>query len=331
MNRPGRRLLGAVLAAALCAGAQAAPQYIRVATFNIAQFGGGDEHARSLIGLVNILLATDADLVCLQEIAPDEAGRAQVERLVGLLNRAEAFYRKPAYDYEIARRFTGSETSAFLWRAPVSRVSETTTLNVPKDPDGDGKATFQRVPAVALFRAGNLDFYAVNCHLYTQVEGKSSEGRGEEMAALAGWLTALARQPERDAVVLGDFNRFLNGKTPWARLCTPGHERAYRFPLLEAIRNAVPSFDPAEDEAPADAYSTTTNAKRSIYDQIVLSAGAYRNFVAVPAFGIDVGIVSFDRDRQYEWFIDEWRVATQILSDHRPVWVRLRIDLPDDD
>jgi endonuclease/exonuclease/phosphatase family metal-dependent hydrolase len=202
---------------------------------------------------------------------------------------------------------------------------------VPEDPDRDGKPTFQRVPAVGLFRANSYDFYAVSCHLYTQIDGKSSEGRGEELVALAEWLKALARLPERDAVVIGDFNRFLNGKTDWSRMTPPGHERFHRLPLLEAIQNAVPGFDPARDEAPSELYSTTTSRRPSIYDQVVISAGSFREFTPRPVFGQDVGIVHFDRDKQYEWFIGDWHAATAILSDHRPVWIRLRTDLGDDD
>jgi endonuclease/exonuclease/phosphatase family metal-dependent hydrolase len=315
----------------LALAAQAEPQYIRVATFNIAQFGGGDEHERSLIGLTNILLAANADLVCLQEIAPEKSGYDQVDRLVGLLNKASVFYRTPPYTAAVSHRYTGHETTAFLWRLPVALVTQIDLLNVPEDPDNDGKPTFQRVPAVGLFRAGNYDFYAVSCHLYTQVEGKSSEGRGAELSALAEWLRATARLPEHDAVVLGDFNRFLNGKTDWAQIMSPGCERFYRFPLLEGIRNAVPNFDPARDEAPSETYSTTTSRRPSIYDQVLLSAGSYREFTNAPVFGQDVGIVRFDVDKQYEWFIQDWHAATAILSDHRPVWIRLRIDLPDDD
>ncbi|MDX9971995.1 MAG: endonuclease/exonuclease/phosphatase family protein [FCB group bacterium] len=322
-----------VLAAvALCAWAASAEErYIRVATFNIAQFGAGDEHERSLVGLVNILMATDADLVCLQEVTSQSAGREQVARLVKLLNKAASFYGKESYTAALPERYTGRETCAFLWRAPVALLSRIELLNVPADADGDGKPTFQRTPAIGLFRAGDYDFYAVSCHLYTQLEGKTSEGRGEELATLAGWLNAATGFPERDAVVLGDFNRFLNGKSDWPRILTPGHERYYRFALMEGIANAVPGFDAARDEAPSDTYSTTTSRKLSIYDQILLSAGSYREFVGTPVFGKDVGIVRFDTEKQYEWFVDDWHMATAILSDHRPVWVRLRIDLGDDD
>jgi endonuclease/exonuclease/phosphatase family metal-dependent hydrolase len=199
------------------------------------------------------------------------------------------------------------------------------------DPDGDGLRTFQRVPSMATFRAGGLDFIVVNCHLYTKLTGTSSDGRTAECAALAKFLASLPEAGEGDVVVVGDFNRFLEGKDDWAQIMPPGCEARYRFPFLEAVHSAVPAFNPRTDEAPEDRFSTTTARKRSIYDQIIVSAGAFGNIAAAPVFGQDVGLVAFDDDPHYEWFIDDWNLATTWMSDHRPVWVRLRTDLPDDD
>jgi endonuclease/exonuclease/phosphatase family metal-dependent hydrolase len=308
-----------------------ADQHIRVATFNVANFGATQEYERSLISLVNILREANADLIAVQEVEPNQLGKDQVERLTGLLNKAADFYGTPRYDFAIADDHTGDETTAFLWRSPVSLESEITLLAHDPDPDGDGKPTFQRVPSVALFKAGNYDFYVVNCHLYTKLTGITSEGRGDEYDALVAWMKSLATETERDAIVLGDFNRFLNGKSAWPRLMIPSHAAHFRFPLLEAIKAAEPSFDPAADEAPSDNLSTTTASKKSIYDQILVSAGSYREFTASPIFDEDVGIVAFDNDPHYEWFIGNWYNATKMLTDHRPVWIRLRIDQPDDD
>jgi len=223
------------------------------------------------------------------------------------------------------------EQTAFLWRAPVSLESEITLLEHDSDPDGDGIPAFQRTPHVALFKAGNYDFYVVNCHLYTKLTGISSEGRGAEYDALVAWLKNLANKQEKDAIVLGDFNRFLNGKSDWVRLMIANHSNFFRFPLLEAIKNAVPAFNPMKHDAPSDAYSTTTSPSKRIYDQILISQGSYHEFTSSPQWDSDIGIITFDNDSAYEWFIESWHNAIYMLSDHRPVWIRLRIDLPDDD
>jgi endonuclease/exonuclease/phosphatase family metal-dependent hydrolase len=318
-----------LLCTATCA--TGAPQYIRVGTFNIARLGASDEYMRSLPGLANAVIEGDFDLLCLQEIEPNELGWAQVSRLRELLNIAAEHYKTRPYESRVAPEATGGETTAFLWRAPVVLQSPVMLLPHDVDPDGDGLRTFQRTPTIAFFRAKNYDFYVVNCHLYTLLKGKTSEGRGAEYDALYAWLVWLAAQKEKDAIVLGDFNRFLNGKKDWYRMMRKNCEHIVRFPLLEAIEAENPRFDPETDDAPADLYSTTTNKKGSIYDQILLSAGSYREFVRVPRFGLDVGIVAFDNDKRYEWFINDWHHATKILSDHRPVWIRLRIDQRDDD
>ena len=145
----------------------------------------------------------------------------------------------------------------------------------------------------------------------------------DEYDALVSWIRALDADTESDAIVIGDFNRFLNGKSKWKNLMVPGHANDFRFPLLEAIKNEVPTFDPKKHEAPEDKYSTTTSKKRSIYDQIIISSASYDEFVASPVFGTDVGIVDFDNNPAFEWFVASWTNATRMLSDHRPVWIRV--------
>ena len=191
--------------------------FIRVATFNIANLGASDEYKRSLIALVNIIKQTDADLVAVQEVEPNALGKEQIERLSELLNIAADHYGTKRYDHLVSSVHTGDETTAFLWRDPVSLESQIELMDHQEDPDQDGKPTFQRVPTIALFSAGNYDFYVVNCHLYTKKTGPTSEGRGAEFDALVTWLKGLDSDDEKDAIVLGDFNRFLNGKV-WGNM-----------------------------------------------------------------------------------------------------------------
>jgi len=286
----------------LVVGQTSAQTYIRVGSFNIANFGDGEEkeYERSLISLVNIINEMDADVIAIQEVEPNQLGYKQMERLTNLLNKAAKFYNKKTYDFTVSNLETGDEFTAYLWRSPVSMTSEITLLEHDEDPDDDGKRTFQRVPTVAQFKAGNYDFYLVNCHLYTKVNGSSSEGRGFELEEISSWLSKLTDSDEKDALVIGDFNRFLNGKSPWEKIYFSGHEAYYRFPLLEAIKVSIPDFNPAIEEAPEDKYSTTTAKKLSIYDQIIISKGSYHEFVDTPEFGVDVGILAFDEDPSYE-------------------------------
>ena len=331
----------AFLLPATSALASSDDRYIRIASFNIANLGAADEYKRSLIALTNIILETDADLIALQEVEPARhganprrgSGPAQVRRLTDLLNVAADYDRTPEYEYAVAAEHTGDETVAFLYRPPVAPDGPITLLEHESDPDRDGKPVFQRVPHVAPFRAHSLDFVVVNAHLYTKIDGVSSEGRGDELATLADWLVARGHAVEKDAIVLGDLNRFLNDgtKTVWGRIYNEDHVNHYRFPLLEAIHREDPSFDPRWDDAPEDRFSTTTSRSKRLYDQILISKGTFAEFTQQPRFSVDVGVVPFDDDPHYDWFIHDWHNATRLLTDHRPVWIRLRIDGPDDD
>lgn len=313
-------------------------KFVRIGSFNIANFGSSENMAyeRSLIDLVNIIRRMDADLIALQEVEPGEFGRKQVERLVKLLNVAADFYETKPYEFAVSEKHKGDEVLAFLWRAPVTLESELTLIEHEEDADGDGLRAFQRVPVYALFKAGNFDFYVMNCHLYTQISGTSSEGRTVEYDAIVEWLRMLAGEAEKDAIVVGDFNRFLEGsrypvKSAWGNLMIDNHATLFRFPLLEAIKRDVPAFDPKTGSAPEDKYSTTTSKRLSIYDQILISKGAEHEYTDTPEFGKDVGIVVFDDDKDYEWFDDTWTRVNRLLSDHRPIWIQLRLDKNDDD
>ncbi len=309
----------------------AEPVYIRIATFNIANFGATDEYERSLISLVNILRDANADVWALQEIEPTDKGAQQVVRLTKLLNKAADYYRTPRYEYVVPEKHTGDERVAFLWRSPAALQSAPTLFAHNPDPDGNGAPVFQRVPTLAFFRAGNFDFMLLNCHLYTKAKGKSSEGCLAECETIGHWLRGMNQGPERDVIALGDFNRFLDGKAPWRCLVTLAAPDYYRFPLLDAIRNEDPAFNLSDSNPSEGKYSTNSGKKLTIYDQVVLASGGVQEFTDNPRLGVDVGIVAFDNDPHYEWFMDDWRSATAILSDHRPVWIRMRIDLPDDD
>lgn len=308
---------------------------IRIATFNIANLGATQEYKRSLITLTNILLKTNADLICLQEVQPNPKGKSQVRRLKELLNEAADFYNTKPYQYKISELDGGDELTAFLWRKPVVLDSNIESLPHDEDHDNDGKRTFQRVPQMASFHAGEYDFVVVNCHLYTKPNGNSSEGRKVENEVLASWLKAVATNPgEQDVILLGDLNRHLGsgGANAWKKLMINNHQDFYRFPLLEAIKRDHAAFNPlTHPNAPTDRHSTTASRSKKIYDQIIISKGSYAEFKANPVFGEDVGIVDFDNNSDFEWFTHNYEQTTDYLSDHRPVWIDLRFDGSDDD
>ena len=109
-------------------------------------------------------------------------------------------------------------------------------------------------------------------------------------------------------------------------------EGLIRLPLMDAIRFEDKSFDRGDHEPPADKFSTTTGRKLTLRDQVIISRGMSSEFKATePKFGEDVGIVDFDNDDHYKWAVGSWSDAASVLSDHRPIWIRLALNGEDDD
>lgn len=319
--------------------AKAGPSHIRLASWNISKLGANDkeEYNRSVLGLVNILRKTNADLICLQGLSAEgyredatEIAKEQLRRLVNLLNRAASHDGTPSYNFSLCKG-QGGEAAAFLWRRPVSLQGEPKPLE-ERERGGDDGPNYRRPPSLALFSAGKTDFYVVSCHLTESLAEGRMKGQAEEYTALAEWLRKLEGQEEKDAVVLGTFNRFAASKAPWATFWTAADDGHFRLPLMEAIRVAEKKFDPAQDEAPLPRYGTSVGRKATLRNQIAISRGLTTEFrAAAPKFGEDVGIVDFDNDDQYQWAVGDWNDAASLLSDHRPIWIRLAIDQGDDD
>ena len=291
--------------------------------------------------MVNIIRKSKADVLCLQGLAAESYGNrasetavAQTRRLVDWLNKAAEHDKTSPYKYIIAKpKGNGDEAVAFFWCKPVSLESKPQTLEEVRDKESfRDESSFVRTPIYARFSAGKSDFYVVNCHLDPHVQSHQTPGRAAEYAALVGWLGGLDERQEKDAIILGNFNLFSGSKRPWRHIMTADHKDNYRFPLLEATWAAERSFDQTEDEAPSDRHSTTTGRQPSMSDQFIISAGLFKEFGReVPKFGEDVGVVDFDNDDSYSWATGEWSDATAVLSNHRPIWIRIAIDGEDDD
>lgn len=302
-------------------------EYIRVASFNIAELGeGGHSATRDWLAIAKMLADNKLDLIAIQEVGVGPQADEELALLVGKMNGCAD--GDPQYVYLITPQ-SGDERCAFIYRAPVVHEGEVLWLDDDKDagnPRKGGKVFF-RIPVAVGFQARDFDFVLVSMHLHwTDVEQ-----RGREVAALKQFLSDDS-DVEKDWIVVGDMNRYgkctKTGSKPFDKLLAGNWKPKYRFPLLEAITEPD---DMKIWKAPKDEYGTTISGNGAIYDQIIITSGAYREFETDdPVFGTNVGIIAFDREEPYVSQTDHNRVKYSV-SDHRPIWAQFRVDAGDDD
>ena len=325
--RPFAFLLVAITLTTL--SASSFPQeFIRIASFNIAEFGEGNHpETRDLETIASLLVDNDLDLIAIQEVGVKETGAKQVYKLADKMNCALSS-DTPRYVAAVTPQ-SGDERCAFIYRFPIVQGDDLLWLDEDKDPSNPaaGGTTYFRIPVAVSFSAGNFDFFLVSVHL---TWGKLDRREGE-ISALKSFLRDDSGD-EKDWIVLGDMNRYgkykKSDRKAFDRLLRGNWKRTYRFPLLEAITNPD---DMKIWRAPTDQTSTTIAQSKNIYDQFVITSGAYREFASEdPRLGENVGIIAFDREEPYASISDHNDIKYRI-SDHRPIWARFRIDLPDDD
>jgi endonuclease/exonuclease/phosphatase family metal-dependent hydrolase len=189
------------------------------------------------------------------------------------------------WQHAVSERTGNNERYGIIYRADVLELLEEPTLLA-----GPDAAVFDRVPCRARFKAGAFDFIALTVHLsYTD-----APRRKREADALARIARDLAAGPEKDILVLGDFNE----------------QRAK--PNL-AVFNSV-GFRTL-NTAP------TNLGSNEVYDNILLNPNLTREWLGV------VDVVRFDET----YFSNDDKSATNAVSDHRPVWAEFATAGVDDD
>jgi endonuclease/exonuclease/phosphatase family metal-dependent hydrolase len=304
-----------------------AEQTFRVGSFMINELGrdAEAEYERSLLGLANIIREMNVDALALQGVRDTEAGRAQAQRLVALLNLAAK--QEDEEPYQIAFGAAGEqEVAAFLLRKPVQLVTEPMPMLAENVLDAEGRKLFRLMPQAARLRAGDFEFDLLSIHhiIYPFATGRH-QGRAAEFSAIAKWVGERESAGGPPVIIAGVVNRLLK-QNVWDRLQGPKNEGLLRFPLMEAISGDVPNFDPVKDPAPSAAYNTVTNQnRRRIWDTIAVSRSAFGRIVDQPRWGTDAGVVAFDQQPAYTWVIGQHANAIRLLTDHRPVWLQLRL------
>ena len=151
------------------------------------------------------------------------------------------------------------------------------------------------------------------------------------METLREWLgNFIPRGSERDILLVGDTNRYGNytgtavDDMAFSKFLQVGWEDHYRILFLEPLSTWTTKFASKDEE------STTAGRDSTLYDQIFISTNTTYEFGDDEAkYGETIGVVPFDMVAPYDTLVHH-RLRV-IMSDHRPIWARFRIDQPDDD
>ncbi|HYE17310.1 MAG TPA: endonuclease/exonuclease/phosphatase family protein [Tepidisphaeraceae bacterium] len=254
---------------------------IRVATWNLRKFADRDkpgQHPPDLLTIARIIKDAQFDVLAIQEV--QAAGPPTLQKLRRQLNEP--------WRHAVTAVTGNNERYGFLYRA--DRVE---LLEEPRLYDGPEAGVFDRVPAIAKFRAGQFDFVLLTAHLWYGDKANNSRRRAEA-AALLRIAQQLAAGPEKDVIVLGDFNEM---------------RASGNLPQFEAAGFAKLNAEP------------TNLGSTEVYDNVLIDRRPTREFAGA------AGVIRFD---ELYTAGDDKRAAEEI-SDHRPVWAQFMTAGPDDD
>jgi endonuclease/exonuclease/phosphatase family metal-dependent hydrolase len=254
---------------------------IRIATWNLRKFSereGVGQHKPDLVTIARIIKESGFDLVAIQEVQRE--GQV-VERLRRQLNEP--------WRYAVSERTGNNERYAFLWRA--DRVE---AIGQPRLYGGAEASSFSRVPVLAGFRSGQFDFTVVSVHLWYGDKANNPQRRTEADALARITREMAARGPEKDVIVLGDFNET---------------RRDGNLRMFESFGWKRLSFE------------ATNLGSSEAFDNIMVDPRATREVTP------RAGVVRFD---ETAFGNDDARAAREV-SDHRPVWADFSTALADDD
>jgi len=254
---------------------------VRIATWNLQKFSDRDkagQHPPDLVTIARIVKEARFDVLAIQEV--QRGGAQAVQKLRRQLNEP--------WRHAITEPTGNNERYGFLYREDRMQLLETPALYA-----GPEAAVFDRVPAIARFRAGNFDFILLTAHLWYGDKANNPR-RKAEAAALVRIAQSLAAGPEKDVIVLGDFNEM---------------RASGNLKLFEEVAFVRLNHEP------------TNLGSTEVYDNLLIQPNHTREYAGV------VGVVKFDETLMDN---DDPR-ARQDISDHRPVWAEFNAGGADDD
>jgi endonuclease/exonuclease/phosphatase family metal-dependent hydrolase len=257
----------------------AAAGRVRIATWNLRKFSDREQNPPDLVAIARIIKDNQFDLLAIQEV--QQQGQV-AQKLRRQLN--------DPWRVAITEQTGNHERYAFLYRE--DRVE---LLDTPRLLDAPEASAFDRRPAIATFKSGNFDFILLTVHLWYGSNGNNPRRRAEA-AALAQIAAGIAaRGPERDVIVLGDFNEMRGANGNLHLFEEQGWTRLNREP--------------------------TNLGSTEVFDNLLIDPRNTREFAGA------TGIVRFDESL----YANDDKSAMEAVSDHRPAWADFNTTLPDDD
>lgn len=276
--------------AALDLPASELDESILVASWNIREFGKRKRHPLALHLIAEII--GQFDLISVVELREDLSDLATVLQYLGP-------YWEAVYS-DVTEDWGGNwERLAFVYDKRAVQFGGLAGSGIPpRKKIADEYVSYEsfwRAPYSVAFRSGNFDFVAITAHLRW---GKSNASRLKEIQRFANWVDFKLRRDGRvdsDVIVFGDFN------TETAKMRAALLAKGLHMP--DALKDIK-----------------TTLAQTHHYDHILHYPQFTKSFVNTG------GVCKLFTEADARWFgVAEDKLSYQ-LSDHFPVWAKVRID-----
>lgn len=306
-----------------------------IASWNIKWFGQDELDAYEFVTMADFI--EDCDVVAIQELRGENA-LACIEAVVAEVNMRGRDYRfrvsaPTGYSQNPdSRKRHYIERFAYVWDADRLRLTGEPALAASP---AINNPVFRQVPYVAGFETtGGDGFDFVILTLHTVYNASINFVRRDEIEWVTQWMVTPRDDGEENRIAIGDFN----ANPPKQRIA----HRFFDQLIPDDTDFRVLMREPVE--AGEEPVRTTTetllhpaNPQRyrtsPVYDHILVT---HETAAAIPADPVSfggglIGVWDFEKER---WWDDHGWMRQDVIgaiSDHRPIWFKLRYDAPDDD
>lgn len=282
--------------------------------FDSNKFGHGKRLDESYYYMAEII--STFDLVALQEVNRDLRG---LKKLMKLLGRNWDFIATDTTE----GRGGNQERMAFVFDTNKIRFANVAGEVVLPSADRQ----FARTPFVAAFQAGWFKFNLCTVHIYFGADrGEKLERRVQEISDVAEFFKKRQEREKGDYILLGDFN-IVDDKHPTMNALT---RHGYTLPEELIGEETNLKGDKQYDQIALRVKNKmleVDNAGVFDFEQSVFTDSdddfsSYRH--AFPDKQVD----GKTEDELRKYYLSKWR--TFQISDHKPMWVELKVDFTRD-